>query len=228
MKRIGLLVTFLLVGIGVLLAQKQKLRNIPYVDQRRFHYGFCLGLNMSDISFEHNATDWWAECTDLNPAFCVGLLGDLALTERLNVRCTPMLYFQQRDVRFRNYLTGETRTQGLKSNYLEIPLSLKVSTHRLNNYRPYLLFGVNVDIDLAHEKETPIVFNRLDYGIHLVVGCDSYLPFFKFCPELRFHLGLADMLDHKRRDLKDETLMPFTSAISKARNKGISLIFFFE
>jgi hypothetical protein len=62
----------------------------------------------------------------------------------------------------------------------------------------------------------------------VALGCDSYLPFFKFCPELRFNLGLVDMLDHKRSGLKDETLMTYTNALSSARNKSISLIFFFE
>ena len=41
-------------------------------------------------------------------------------------------------------------------------------------------------------------------------------------------MGLPDMLDHKRKGLKDATLMPYTDAIGEAKNKSISLLFFFE
>ena len=209
-------------------AQKQKLKNLPYADLRRFHYGFCVGLSMTDITFQHNGTDWYAECPSINPAFSVGLLGDLALTENLSLRCQPSISFISRNISFRNQLTAEIEKQNLKSCIIEIPLSIKVATKRLNNYRPYLLAGVAAQFDLAHAKETPIVFDRFDCSLHIALGCDTYLPYFKFIPELRFSLGLVDMLDHVRKDLKDETLMPYTQALSSAKNKTISLIFYFE
>lgn len=223
------LLSLLLLSTLPLLAQRQGLKNMPYIDQRRVHYGFLLGIDAADVTFVHSgANDWVAECPGVNPAFCVGLMGDLALTENLNVRCNPTLHFMSRDVHFRNFQTAEERNQTLKSNYITLPLSLKVCTRRLNNYRPYLLMGAQLEWDLAHEKEQPIVFNRMDAGIHIALGCDSYLPFFKFCPELRFNLGLLDMVDHKRNGLKDKTMMTFTEAIDKAHNKSISLLFFFE
>lgn len=212
-----------------LLAQRQTVKNIPYIDQRRLHYGFSLGIDLSDVTFQHTGEGHlWAECPSVNPAFSVGLMGDVALTEHLNVRCNPTLTFQSREVRFVNDETHETRNQQLKSNYLSLPFSLKVATHRVNNYRPYLLLGAQLDYDLAHDKEQPILFRRVDAGIHCGLGCDFYLPFFKLCPELRFNLGLPDMLDHDRRNLKDESLRPYTDALSRARNKSVSLIFFFE
>lgn len=91
-----------------------------------------------------------------------------------------------------------------------------------------MLLGAQIDYDLAHEKEQPILFKHIDLRLHVALGCDGYLPFFKFCPELRFNMGLPDMLDHKRKGLKDATLMPYTDAIGEARNKSISLLFFFE
>lgn len=227
MKRLISLILALCIVLP-LVAQKQALKNIPYIDQRRLHYGFVLGVDMSDITFLHNDNEWFAECPNLNPSFCVGLLGDLALTENLSLRCSPMLHFLSRNITFRNATTEAKTKQDLKSCVMEVPVSLKIATKRLNNYRPYILAGAQLSYDLSKEKETPITFNRVDYGIHISLGCDTYLPYFKFCPELRFNLGLADMLDHTRKGLKDESLMQYTDAISKARNKSISLILFFE
>lgn len=212
-----------------LVAQRQGVKNIPYIDQRRLHWGFLLGVNTGDLRIEHSGKNTlFVESPGVNPAFVVGLMGDLALTEHLNLRCTPQLCFQSRELKFRDISTDATRTQTLKTNYLSLPVSLKIATHRVNNYRPYMLFGASVDYDLAHEKEEPLVFNHTDVGIHTAIGCDFYLPFFKFCPELRFNLGLLDMADHKRKGLKDTSLMPYTDAVSSAKNKSISLIFYFE
>lgn len=229
MKRSILFIILTLLVCLPLSAQRQALKNIPYIDQRRMHYGFILGIDVSDISFEHNGKhNLWAECPSINPAFCVGLMGDLAFTENLNLRCTPMLRFLSRDVKFYEPDNTEMTVQTLKSNYISLPISLKIATHRLNNYRPYLLMGGQIDFDLAHEQEQPIVFKRIDMGLHIAIGCDTYLPFFKFCPELRFNLGMLDMIDHERKGLKNHNMMPYTESISSARNKSISLLFYFE
>ena len=227
MKRLLLTILVLLTVLPAM-AQKNVLKNIPYIDQRRFHYGFVMGIDMNNVIFEHTGKDWYAECPDLNPGFCVGLLGDMALTENLNLRVTPTLHFVSRKVAFVNTNIGSKTEQDLKSCNIEIPVSLKVATKRLNNYRPYVIAGASILYDLSKDKETPIVFKPFDFSIHIGLGCDTYLPFFKFCPELRFNLGLADMIDHRRKNLKDETLMQYTDAIAKARNKSISLILYFE
>lgn len=250
-RSVGLVVCLMLIAAlcpALAVAQRQPpVKNLPYYDQRLLHWGFCLGLNMNDITLLNSgapeAEGWKATCPDLNAAFLVGLMGDLAITEHLNVRVAPTLYFQQRNVAFERYhiptaeelevdaslIEGTQRTtQQLKTIYLELPVSLKISTRRINNYRPYLVAGAQVAWDFSHEKETPIVFNRFDVGLHIGMGCDCYLPFFKFAPELRFHLGLRDMLDHERKDLEDATMMPYTHAVTSARNIGMSLIFWFE
>ncbi len=236
MQKILRLVLLLLLCLSTLtvVAQKQKLRNLPYYDQRLLHWGFSLGVDMSDLIITHSGDasgmGWQATCPDVSPAFMVGLMGDLAITEHLNVRCSPTIHFQERKISFRRETEGviEEETQQLKTNYIEIPISLKISTRRINNYRPYLVAGMQGAFDLTHEKEAPLCLQRLDFGIHIGIGCDLYLPFFKLAPELRFNLGLIDMIDHKRDGLKDQSMMPFTKAISSARNSGMSLIFWFE
>lgn len=230
-------VTLLMVicGCGLAFAQYKRLptRNLPYYDQRRLHWGFCLGLDLSDITFAdcdaaEGVVKWNAACPQVNPAFLVGLMGDMAITEHLNLRVSPLMRFQQRQIAFRH--DDEEVTQKLKTTYLEIPISLKIATRRINNYRPYLVAGVQASMDMSHESKTPIVFNRMDFGLHIGLGCDFYLHFFKFAPELRFNLGLLDMLDHKRSDLHEEPeeMMHYTQSLASARNISMSLIFWFE
>ena len=236
LRHIRIICLLALIGLPAMsaVAQKQKIKNLPYYDQRLLHWGFSFGFSMPTITINHSGNEaaegWWATCPKVNPSFQVGLMGDLAITEHLNFRVTPFLYFQERTVRFeRETLEGREQTnQQLKTTYIEIPATLKISTRRINNYRPYMVAGAHLNFDIGKEKETPIVFKRLDLGIHMGMGCDFYLPFFKLAPELRFNLGLLDMIDHKRKDLKDLTLMPYTEAIMSARNTGLSFILWFE
>lgn len=232
LKLLTLLMLCSLTGTAV--AQKQKLKNLPYYDQRLLHWGFILGLDLTDLVITHSGNasgeGWWATCPDVNPAFQVGLMGDLAITEHLNLRISPAIHFQERKVTFRREVDEQVQetSQQVKSSYVEVPVSLKISTRRINNYRPYLVAGLQGAFDLLHEKEAPLSLKRFDLGIHIGVGCDLYLPFFKLAPELRFNLGLLDMVDHERKGLKDETMRPYTDAIASARNTGMSLIFWFE
>ena len=64
-------------------AQQRRVQNRPYIDQRRLHYGFLIGIQEQDLEFTNNAriTEdgecWYAEVTEYNPGFEVGVLAEL-------------------------------------------------------------------------------------------------------------------------------------------------------
>ena len=41
-------------GVGRLCSQERKIQNRPYLDDRVWHYGFLIGLNIQDISLANN------------------------------------------------------------------------------------------------------------------------------------------------------------------------------
>ena len=59
---------------GMAHAQKRKVMNRPYVDQRKFHYGFLAGMHLQDIELEQNGfvnevgDQWFAETPNYEPA----------------------------------------------------------------------------------------------------------------------------------------------------------------
>ena len=60
-------------------------------------------------------------------------------------------------------------------------------------------------------------------------GCDFYLPFFKFCPELKFCFGLTDALKHDRPDLSDDpSMLKYTNSLKKVTQQMVVLSFYFE
>jgi hypothetical protein len=89
--------------------------------------------------------------------------------------------------------------------------------------------GAQFDFDIGKEKETPIVFKRIDLGIHVGMGCDFYLPFFKLIPELKFCYGLANTLDKSHtNELTDVNKRMFSQSVTSARTKMIVLTLYFE
>lgn len=216
-------------------AQTKKLQYRPYIDQRRLHYGFLLGFHTQDIEFKNNghidqATDeqWYADVDTYSPGFQVGILGELRINTYLALRTTPTLYFGQKRVVFHEQTSKRDSTQNIKSTLISIPIDIKITPPRFNNYRPYFLAGISPTIDLTNKKNQAIRVTPFDLYLELGMGCDIYLPFFKLIPELKFSFGLLDILQKKRDDLKNADLLKYSAGLESASSRMISLTFYFE
>lgn len=219
-------------------AQERKVQNRPYIDLRRWHYGFLFGLHMQDLEFTNNGhihtmedgtkESWFADVAAYNPGFSVGVLGELFLTEHLALRIIPTMHFGDKMVYFREHYTGTMEKQNIKSTYLSVPLNIKYAAQRFNNYRPYVVAGIAPMLDLTVKKQRAILTHRFDIGVELGFGCDFYLPFFKLIPELKFCFGLTDLLVKDRSDLIDKNLLKYTQSLDAASSRMIVLTFYFE
>ncbi|MBO4673752.1 MAG: PorT family protein [Bacteroidaceae bacterium] len=220
---------------GVAHAQKRKVMNRPYIDQRKFHYGFLAGMHLQDIELEQNGTidpangnQWFAETPNYEPGFSVGILGEFFLTKNLGLRIIPTMHFGTKNVTFRNETNGDRLYQTIKSTYITIPVDVKFSAERFNNYRPYIMAGVTPALDLTVKKQKQYLLRNADVYLEAGFGCDFYLPFFKFIPEVKFMYGLSNVINKNRSDITDETQLIFTQSVNRARSKMIVFTFYFE
>ena len=209
MKR--LITVILLVAIGLTAAaQKRKVQNKPYIDLRPFHFGISMGLNLQDAEMSNVGPQLLEDGTmrtitcdvdNWNPGFSVGVLGDFRLSDNFNVRISPTMHFGSKHLVFRDFNdlndAGHPRetTQDLKNSYLAIPLDLKFSAPRFNNYRPYVVAGFSPMINLAGKDQDYVRLKRFDAMVNVGLGCAFYLPYFKLIPELKFCYGLTNALD---------------------------------
>ena len=172
-------------GGSVACAQPRKVMNRPYIDQRPFHYGFHAGLHVQDIEFENNGyidangNQWFADVPNYDPGFSVGILGELKLHNNIALRVIPSMHFGEKNTWFYNQTTGEHQIQNMKSTYISIPIDLKFTAERFNNYRPYVMCGVNPMYDLTVKKQRNLLLRPFDCFIEVGLGCDFYLPYFK-------------------------------------------------
>ena len=158
----------------------------------------------------------------------MGVLGEWRLNKHFSLRVSPTLHFGQKHITFHEQLSGRDSTQNIKSTYVSVPVDVKFSAPRWNNFRPYLIAGASPTVDLTTRKHAALMMKPFDCYLELGMGCDIYLPFFKLIPELKFCIGLADILKKNRSDLIDNTLEKFTHSLDGAQSKLIVFTLYFE
>lgn len=222
------------VATSSLQAQKRVVQYRPYIDQRKLHYGFLAGIQLQDIEFQSNGyvdeagNEWSADQATYEPGFSVGVLAEWRMTRNLSFRVIPSMHFGTKKITFLNQLDGAQQYQDIKSTYISVPLDLKISGERFNNYRPYIVAGLNPMYDLTVKKSRNILVKSFDCYAEVGFGCDFYTPFFKFIPEIKFAWGLTNILEKNRSDLTNQEQLIFTEGIDKARSKMIIISLYFE
>ena len=212
-----------------------KIQNRPYADLRRWHLGFSVGVHTENIRFTHNGfvtengESWFMEQPSYSPGFCVNGLFDLRLNNYFSLRFSPGMYFGNRDIRMREVNSGDQLRQNIKSAFVVTPVDIKFSALRYRNSRPYMVAGIMPAFDVGKKRSDELKLKSTDFYLSVGFGCDFYLPYFKLNPEIKFCLGLTDVLQHDRPDLADDpSKLKFTQSLSKATSKMIVLTFYFE
>jgi hypothetical protein len=206
--------------------------NLPYIDEKTWHFGFSLGLNTLDFGIKPselniNGEIYDAAVSTLKPGFSVGIITDLRLNRYLNLRFTPTLHFGERQLIYKSSVKDSLT---ITSALVCIPFHLKYSAERKGNYRPYLLLGGGSYLDFGRNKDNPVLLQPLDFYTEFGVGCDIYFSFFKLCPELKYAIGFNDMLTPiSERDAGNITgKEKFSNALSKLTSRMVTLTFNFE
>lgn len=229
------IIVLILAGKPSLQAQLNRtLQNQPYADQKMYHLGFMIGLNAQNMILtntglkDNNGQAWFADIASYQPGFSVGIIGDRYLNQYFNIRIVPSLHFGEKKITFREQSSGEEYKKNFRCNYVSLPLQVKFNAGRINNYRPYLLAGGYTNMDISNERDKALRFKKMDYGLEFGVGCNFYLPLFKLCPELKFSLGLTDIINKNNSDLTELEILKYRNSVSSGKTRMISLIFNFE
>ena len=229
-------------------AQTRKIQNKPYIDLRPMHFGILVGMNLQDIEFDNvglqtvtledgtsHEEEIVCDADRWNSGFSVGVLADLRLSQHLNLRFSPTMHFGAKHLTFRNLTETDQEgrpleaRQDMKNTYIAFPIDVKFSAERFNNYRPYLIAGINPMLNLTSKSQDFIQLKRYDTMVEIGFGCDFYLPFFKLIPELKFSYSLTNALDSGHSDeLTDANARLYTNSVNSGHAKMITLSFFFE
>ncbi len=251
MKRLFLLL--LIIYPLLLYCQKDRVKNDPTHDDKWLHFGFSVGINTMDFNIKSSpmAVDSgiYTEVSMLKPGFHVHAVSNLRISDNFDLRFTPGIAFGgQREVNYVMRYPGDSMINPndipviIESNFLEFPILIKYKSRRLNNFRPFLIGGFNTRIDLAATKKTwgrskkednLLLLKPLDFYYEIGAGMDFYLVHFKFSVELKYSVGLKNVL--RTSMTKHGTLITpegddaiFTDAIDRLMSRMFLITFHFE
>ena len=234
------------------LAQRTVVKNLTTFDDKRLHFGFCLGINTLDFNIDNYPVignnpkfdpanienvngpidgnrKIRADISTLTPGFTVGIVTNLRLTESFDLRFLPGMSFGERKLTYNIPIvstTGTTDFFSIKSTFLDFPLLIKYKSKRMNNQRPYLIGGVAYRIDISKTGQEDLVrLKPFSSSIETGMGWDTYLQFFRLSTELKFSFGLTNILDNGP---KPPELQVYTNAISRLASNMFILSFHFE
>lgn len=230
----------IILAILLCLTSKFAFGQIPLLanfDDKEIHFGFIVGYNqmLFDLKMKENIAlrDTVLSTNSFySPGFHVGIVSDLRLNNYLNLRFNPGLSFTERSIEYRVVHEefpeiGKLITKKAESVYMDVPLELKIRSHRWRNFRPYIIVGGKYTFDWASLKnvkpEEEEEFLRLAPHDVLVTGgfgFDFYLQYFKFAIELKMSFGMLDLF------VADKTYL--TRSVDKITSRVFNLTFTFE
>ncbi|MDC3334437.1 PorT family protein [Flavobacteriaceae bacterium] len=217
---------------------RERVINLPTFDQKPIHYGYFLGLNQYDFKFEYVENYYkelgYKDVTVIpKSGFTVGLIGDLRINTYFNLRFEPGLYYSRRELQYPDISGFEKESdkiREIKSTYIHLPLILKISTKRINNFRPFIMAGFSTDFNLSsnsknRDDNASNVFRTTAQNLNyeLGLGFDFYLYYFKFSPSLR---GIFSFQNELVSDTDPNS--PWTGIINSIFSRGIAIIITFE
>ncbi|WP_299129300.1 porin family protein [uncultured Winogradskyella sp.] len=238
MKQVILILAFVLAtqtATAQLFSREKVANNIDNLDEKFLSWGYFLGFNQYDFKFNYNE-DLKDILVDKTTGFHLGLIGDMRLNNYMNLRLEPGVFFTTRNLQYdESYFSGMEFNDAdllreVKSTYIHIPLLLKISTKRINNFKPFIVGGFSTALNLSSNEENPddnssgefrmtrgSVFYELGFGI------DLYLLYFKFTPSIRAIFSLNNEII---RDTDPNS--PWTGNIANMQTRGVFINFTFQ
>jgi hypothetical protein len=203
--------------------------NLPYYDQRPFHYGIILGVNASMLKLEYS--DLFLDSVfihSITPRTSLGLAVGGVINFRaakfLDIRTTPTVGFYEYSVDY-NYTNRPKENQQVSTVNIELPVLLKYKSERRNNIRMYVIGGVKPSFEASGRREQDEEVDQLrikgtSLSIEYGFGLDIYYPLFKFSPEIRISQGMSNVFQPETHR--------FSSTIRSLQINTVSLFLIFQ
>jgi Outer membrane protein beta-barrel domain len=215
-------------------AQLRKEVNQEDHDDKRIRFGITLGSNRSHFAFTHNPIFLTQSPLDSitviesvnSTGVSLAWLVNLRLSNHFDLRTYPVnLSFTERNflynLRYPDRPAGEDSVTEKKTQSisLSIPVQIKFSSDRINNFKVYMIAGGKIEYDLASnagakKAEEQIKLKKFDYGAEVGLGFHFYFPMFVLTPEIKMGWGLGNL--HAR----DKNLK-FSNVIDKINSRSV-------
>jgi hypothetical protein len=157
-----------------------------------------------DAGSNKNVTDSLSSISSFGTqGFGVGFVARYRITDNLEIRTTPGLSFTDRTLVYKYINSNVPVNKQVSASLVEFPLSLKIKSDRLVDFRAYLLGGVKYSYGISKAPAQDPNLSPLDklvvtqrgYASYEVgIGMDIYFEYFKFSPEFKISNTIGNVL----------------------------------
>ncbi|MBI3883126.1 MAG: outer membrane beta-barrel protein [Sphingobacteriales bacterium] len=216
------------------IAQLRNNLNLENHDSKKIRFGINAGVNKSYFNFAHNPLFLTQDSITAiesvnNYGVNLAWLLNLNLSQHFDLRTYPInLTFAERAFEYSMKTPDPARgekpitTKRVQSIVLSLPVQIKFSSDRINNFKVYTIAGGRVDYDLNSTNpdkndgsSATISLNKINYSVEGGIGFHFYFPYFVLSPELKLGWGLSN-LHNRNLDSK------FSAAIDKISSRMLS------
>jgi opacity protein-like surface antigen len=248
MKKLMLLLFFSFVLTTIVQAQNWG----GGIDDERFNWGFSFQSITSEYKITKKSnwrepfydpgignyvTDSLASISSpTSQGFGIGFVVNGNVNANVDLRFTPTLVFNDRIINY-TYIENKTYNPStsliqkkIQATMVDLPLSVKLKSDRLMNFRAYMLGGLKYSVDLASGKKNndlnvaPIdkllKNNRSFLSYEAGIGFDIYFEYFKMSPEVKLSYSFKDVMKHD--------ISPYDNPIEQAKLRHFTFSLFFE
>src|SRR5579872_1901822 len=217
-------------------AQLRDYLNLPDHDSKRYYLGIGFLYEQSHLQVTPHPqflkSDSVLSVTPLNTGgFGVSGMFTFRLADHLEFRFAfPEFIFASNSLSYHvNYPpAGETNlaTKQIQSLLLGFPAHVKFLSDRINNFRVYMLGGINYQYDLAsnssaRKAQDLVKLSPSDFSVEGGIGFQFYFPVFILSPELKISEGIKNVHD------RDPNLQ-YSNVIDKLKTRMIVFSLIFE
>jgi hypothetical protein len=210
--------------------------NLPDHDSKFYHLGIALIYNVSHFQVESHPSFLQSDSVlSINPlntgGFGLAGMHTFTLNPHLEFRIVfPQLMFSYKNLTYsiKYPKSGEdpVATKKVESILLGFPIQVKFLSDRINNFKVYMLGGINYQYDLAsnataRKADDLVKLKPYDFSIEAGIGFQFFFPVFILSPELKISNGIIN--SHSR----DPNLI-YSSNIDKLRSRMIIFSLIFE
>lgn len=202
------LILLILLFPALLYAQSSRVPNLPKYDKTKLHFGFLLGLNVTDFTIKRKGNFNFSDSlysveSAKQSGFNLGIVSNLRIGNNFDLRFIPDLSFATRNLEYYIFVNGVRVNKVVKkveSTFLEFPLEIKFKSNRIHNYRIYVVGGGKYVIDMVSQAKVKnkdkeyVKLKRNDYGYTIGAGIDCYMERFKMAFEIKMYHGLSNLL----------------------------------
>ncbi|RZK50496.1 MAG: hypothetical protein EOO99_02325 [Pedobacter sp.] len=178
-----------------------------------------------------------------SPGFAIGGLLSYRVDKLVDLRFTPSFTLTQRS--FNYYFRGVQGnndppipreqqllvTKETPASLIELPLTMKLKSERVGNYRFYMLGGLKyamsvnsaskLNNDLRNDLDKYVNYSRNYVSFDTGAGIDFYMNYFKMSAEIKYAKSIGSIL-------KNEPSNVFSQALDKVYLRHVSVNLIFE